>query len=87
MDKRLRTSPTVAFALLLLAMGTVGLFGHLRAASAVSMTTAAAAPTLPQMLDDTAAATASPAQDGTRARRHSLSMPYFSFARLLRPGS
>lgn len=86
MDNRLRTSHTVAFALLLLAMAIVGLFGHLRAAAAMSLP-AAAAPVLPQVLDGTPTATASPAQDGTHARRHSLSMPYFSFARLLRPGS
>jgi hypothetical protein len=86
MDNRLRNSHVVAFTLLLLAMGTVGLFGHLHAAAAMSLP-AAAGPVLPQVLDGTPSTTSSPAQDGTHARRHSLSMPYFSFARLLRPGS
>ncbi len=91
MDSRLGTSGTTWLGLTLVALAVVGLMAQLHPQQAAAMPMAleasAAEVVLTPVLDASAGPTPSPAQDGIHHRRPALSMPYFSFARLLRPGS
>jgi hypothetical protein len=91
MVSRRKTSGTTWLGLTLVALAVVGLMAQLHpqqaAAMPLAMETAAAQVVLKPVLDASTDPTPSPAQDGIHHRRPALSMPYFSFARLLRPGS
>ncbi|SEL89902.1 hypothetical protein SAMN05428989_2827 [Pseudoxanthomonas sp. GM95] len=91
MDSRLRSSGTTWLGLTLVALAVVGLMAQLHpqqaAAMPAAMEAAAADVVLKPVLETSTDPTPSPAQDGIHPRRRALSMPYFSFARLLRPGS
>ncbi len=89
MDSKLGNPGFTLLGLSLVALTTLGLLSRMPASSALpSAVEAAAAHALPTVIEAGAstAAPSPPAQDGTH-HRHALSMPYFSFARLLRPGS
>jgi hypothetical protein len=91
MDSKRMTSGTTWLGLTLVALAMVGLMAQLHpqqaAAMPVALEAAAADVVLKPVLDASTGPTPSPAQDGIHHRRSALSMPYFSFARLLRPGS
>jgi hypothetical protein len=91
MDGTLKLSPGTWLGLILLALALTGLMTriHPQRAGALPATGAAAsaAVVLLPTLESGAGQPPAPAQDGPPHRRPTLSMPYFSFARLLRPGS
>jgi|GEM_PF-3207533 len=91
MDSRLRNSGKTWLGLTLLALAMVGLMAQLHpqqvSAMPMALESASADMVLKPVLESSANPTPAPAQDGIHHRRPALSMPYFSFARLLRPGS
>ncbi|WDS37100.1 hypothetical protein [Pseudoxanthomonas sp.] len=91
MDSRLRYPGKTWLGLTFLALAMVGLMAQLHpqraAAMPAALESASADVVLRPVLESSTDPTPSPAQDGVHHRRPALSMPYFSFARLLRPGS
>lgn len=91
MDDKPGKPRTAWIGLTLVALALVGLMAQIHPQQAAALPAAVEAVTaevvLHPMLESSAATPPSPAQDGTRRRQPTLSMPYFSFARLLRPGS
>lgn len=90
MDSRFGNSAKAWLGLTFLALGLVGLMARLPPRAPVmpaALESASADAVLKPVLESGTGPTPSPAQDGIHHRRPALSMPYFSFARLLRPGS
>ncbi len=91
MESKLRNSGTTWLGLTLVALAMVGLMAqiHTQQVNAMPIAIDALAPdaVLQPVLESSTDSAPAPAQDHVHPRRPTLSMPYFSFARLLRPGS
>lgn len=83
MDSSRKRSATTWLGLTLLALAVAGLMAQVHRQQAAATTETVLQP----VLDTRPGTRPSPAQDAPHHRRPALSMPYFSFARLLRPGS
>lgn len=92
MDNKRNRAARIWLGLSLSALAVAGLLAQLHRQQALdrpgAVDAAPAAQTVLQpMVDPGLGAPASPAEQRLHPRRGALSMPYFSFARLLRPGS